>query len=292
MKIIDSYNLSAPSLALLKHDDYKKVGDYSASELPDSAQRRELERRHDHEIVIEAWKRFQLACGNWLHLGLEKTAVANSLQEERLSTKINGFEITGKSDSLDCLVVDEYDLIDFKFTSVYSYLLGTKADYEAQCNINDYLFHKNGFELNKLYLEFWFRDWIETKALHDPSYPQIPIMKVEVPKWSRAEQLMYIEARIKAHEEAKAGKLTPCTAEERWQSKDSWAVKKPDNKNAWRVKSTELEAEQERNKLKDPSKYIIEFRLGHDVRCERFCNAAKFCEQYLATQTEAAVAAV
>ena len=80
-----------------------------------------------------------------------------------------------------------------------------------------------------------------------------------------------------AYEDTHDDDLPLCSAEDRWQKDNAWAVMKEGRKSAVRVFDNEKDAK-ELNKT--DAKFYIEFRKGESVRCEKYCLVKEWCNQY------------
>ena len=81
---------------------------------------------------------------------------------------------------------------------------------------------------------------------------------------------------------AEAGKVLPCTPEERWERPTHFAVMKQGQKRVVRVFDTREEAEGNITK----AGLYVEERAGSSVRCEYYCRVASFCPQYARMKAE------
>ena len=69
--------------------------------------------------------------------------------------------------------------------------------------------------------------------------------------------------------------IPECTAEERWQKKDVYAVRKEGRKSAVKLFETQKEAEEKITELgKD---HYLEIRKGESMKCKNYCLCSKFC---------------
>lgn len=270
------YGLPAPLVSAIKNDPYESVGDISVTSLIKSPRMRTLEKRHDKEVTEDVSDRLWALLGQSVHAILDRADTSNHLAEERMVTTLHGWIISGKPD----LLTPEMILQDFKVTSVYSFMLGDKADWESQLNLYAWLYRKYGFEAKRAQIVAILRDWTKTRAEREPDYPQAGFVVKEIPLWSPEEQEAFAGGRVRAHQVAEKlsdDDLPECTPEERWQRSDSWAVKKPANKKAYRVFDNEAAA---RKLASETPGMDVEFRPGASVRCQSYCKVSFACSQF------------
>ena len=105
-------------------------------------------------------------------------------------------------------------------------------------------------------------------------------MKLEIPLWTEEKCEFYLDERIRLHQAARV-ELPLCTPEERWATADSWALLKEGRKTAVRLFDKEADAQAALQAA--GAKHTVEHRPGRNVRCESYCSAAPFCDQYQAT---------
>ena len=146
MNYTNKQNLPEALYQSLSKDPYKKVGEFTASELPTPAQIWVLRKRYKDKIVIDVSDLIYPLIGNNTHYILERAGVENALTEERLFTTVGLWNISGK---LDFYYADK-TLWDYKVTSMWVLIDGVKPDWEAQCNINALLLKENGFTTDKI----------------------------------------------------------------------------------------------------------------------------------------------
>lgn len=171
-------------------------------------------------------------------------------------------------------------LTDWKVTSVYSFLLGDKPEFEAQLNCYAWLYRQNGFIVTKLQIIAILRDWMKSRAKNDPGYPQCAVMVVDIPLWEPTVAQEYIEGRVKLHQDSTHyddGALPPCSSQERWERPTTWAVMKKGAKRATRVFNNEDWAEAV--VMAGEKGLIVVERPGGSIRCESYCNAMPWCNQ-------------
>ncbi len=164
-----------------------------------------------------------------------------------------------------------------------AFLLGDKAEWNAQMNVNAALLHNAGFKTTSAQIIAILKDWSRSRSRMDRDYPPIPIMVKPIKLWGIEEQMRYIGERVDIHKAAESlpdNELPLCTAEERWQRNDSWAIKADGNKKATKVCHTEADSKVELSAIaaaNPKKKYSIEFRKGESIRCG-YCSARQFCD--------------
>jgi hypothetical protein len=286
----NKFNLPLPITSAIKnfHDAYERVGDISVTGLVKAPRQRVLEIRHDSEIVADYSDFLWVLLGNAIHKVLETADTNNHLSEERLTFRMDGWLISGKPD----LFTPEMTLDDYKCTSVFSFLLGEKVEWEQQVNLYDLLYRIHGFNAKKLRITAILRDHMKSRAKHEANYPECGLVIKEMKQWSSEKQFGYLGERIKVHQAAQYlddDKLPECTDEERWHRPDVWAVKKKGGKKALPggLQASEAEAndfvhEYIRANPKKLQDFEIEHRPGTDVKCEDYCPVNKWCNQFAA----------
>ncbi len=82
--------------------------------------------------------------------------------------------------------------------------------------------------------------------------------------------------------------LPLCTDSERFNSGDSYAVKKIGGKKATKIHDTKEDAVAHLYNLNKlfPDQYEIENRLGEDKKCKYYCSVNNFCPYYLSKTKE------
>jgi len=278
MKLTNKFNLPQPLVSAIENDPYKQVGDISVTGLISAPRKRQLEIRHKDDITEDASDRIWMLLGTSVHAILERADTRNHLAEERLTAEVLGWVVSGQPD----LLGPDGVLTDWKVTSVFSFLLGDKPEWEQQLNCYAWLYRKNGFEVTKLQIVAILRDFMQSRASQDPDYPQCAVMVVDVPMWSQEEAQAYIEARVRLHQQAEFmmdDELYNCSKQERWERPTTFAVMRASNKKATRVFNLDIEAEHFVNQHEKPDQYEIVKRPGESVRCARFCNALPWCYQ-------------
>jgi hypothetical protein len=284
MKITNNFDLPEPVFRALSHDGYMagtKKADISVTTLIGPPKINQLKKRHDDEIVVDASDMIWAMLGQSVHKVVELAAGENDMTEKRLYKEINGWTVTGQTDLYE---VEKGVISDYKVTSVFSFLLGGKAEWEAQINLNAMLWREYGYEVKKGQIVAILRDWQASKAEFDKEYPQCQMHIVDIPLWDNEEVVRYATERVKLHQAAAAmpdDTIPACEPKERWAKSNTFAIKKDGNKRAAKVCDTLEEAE--RLLPTYGAKHSIETRAGGNIRCERYCSVAPFCHYYKAT---------
>lgn len=201
------------------------------------------------------------------------------LFETRLFTEYNGWVISGQ---IDDLRIAEGRINDYKVCSRYVERdQGNKPDWEKQLNLYRWLAQRNGYKINRLTIEAFYRDWSKRQAARDPQYPQKQSNTFEIPIWSDDKLETYVAERVEHHQLAEklpTDMLPMCTAEERWATETKYAVTKAGRTRAIRILDTQHEAaEWIANNKKPGEQLIMERRDGTSTRCESYCNAWSVC---------------
>jgi len=274
MKQTNKFNLPDAIARAVANDPYTNGGaDYSISALLKPARIVALEKKHWDELEEDVSDRIWSMFGQAVHVIAER-ANEKGIAERRLFIDVDGKKVSGGMD----LYHGDGILTDYKTTSVYKVKDGVPDEYVKQLNCYAEILRQNGHEVKKLEIIAILRDWSKLEALRDGNYPQSQAMRLEVPVWESTRALGFIKTRIALHEAAKVN-LPECSSEDRWARPDTWAVKKtPDAARATRVFDNEAEA----TKMATQNKMHLEFRPGLSPRCEAYCAASKFCEQFKA----------
>lgn len=251
---------------------YSKGGaHYSVTELLQPAHYHFLKQKHSGDIVEDVIDLLYRIDGQADHMVLEHAETPEGLTEERLTCTIDGKRISGAIDFYE----DEI-IFDLKRTSVWSVIYGDKQEWVQQLNCYGYLYRKAGFPVKAMRIICRFRDWSKTKAKFDGgSYPQLPIMQINIPIWSDEEVENFIRGRMAELESADGTGV--CSPDERWAKPTKYAVMKTGRKSAVRVLDSEAEAQELITAGKGDSVCI---RPGGDGRCQDYCAVNIFCHYF------------
>lgn len=277
MILTNKYNLPQSIVNAVKHD-YPPVEDrYSVTDIVNPPLIRHLRMKHWNELTEDASDKLWMLLGTGMHYMLEQHSPEDAFQEEKLTTKltIDGKEImvVGKSDLYHNGIIT-----DWKVTSVYSFLLGQKPEWEKQLNVYALLWEVNGFPVKQIKINALLRDWQKSKALRERDYPEIAHMEVDIPLWNQETTTDYLTERIRLHRQTPPPE---CTPEEKWERPTKYALMKTGRKSAVKLFDSRLEADMALDMTtKDRHLHYIEERPGVCMRCESYCNVNKFCPYY------------
>ncbi len=282
--VTNKFDLPQFVVDALTHSDYTRGdSDISVTQLIDSPRIARLQREHADEQTKDAvdfvWSRFGTSVHTMFEESLKATG-SDVITEERLFTETQGWSLSGAIDAQE--VSDDGVIIsDFKVTSAWSVIFD-KSSWHTQLNVYAYLVRKaKGQTVKKLQIVALLRDWVRSKAQQGGEYPTAPIVVLDIPMWSEAEQDAYVDSQIKKHMEATNTDqpLIFCTSEETWQKDTVYAVMKKGRKSAVKLYKTESEAVERAEK--EGSNHSVEVRKGEKTRCKGdWCGVSKWCDQY------------
>jgi len=266
MKITNKLGLPASIVKAVSVDNYSRPqGTISATTLLAPAYQRHLMDKYEDELEEDASARIWSMMGQLGHAIAERSAGAQSLSEERLTTELDGYNITGQVDLYENEIIT-----DFKFTTVYA--ADGKPEWNAQVNAYAWLMQKAGFPVKGAQIVAVFRDFHMSKAGQN-GYPEAAVKVIPVPLWADQETEKFLLARLKEH-----GSLMPplCTDEERWATKPVFAVMKKGRKTALKLYDNEIDAQ---GHAAGEDGYV-EKRPVEYKRCENYCAVSKFCPAF------------
>jgi hypothetical protein len=297
MKITNTSGLPQTLVNVMQRDPYTRGGArLSVTQLIGSPRISILRARHDDQMVMDVTDGIWSMMGRAMHSLAEAGADANHIAEERIHTKVLGWDLSGGID-LQRLLEDTAIIEDYKVTSAWA-VMNEKPEWEHQLNVYAYLVTKEkGWKVEALNVIAFIRDWARMKASTQEGYPSAPVIRVPVKLWTFAEQEAYVEARVQLHQSAATSDqfdddLPHCTDEERWVKQSKFAVMKPGRKTAVRVFDTKAEAkqwidDQGAGAIIHKDLFYIEERPGAATRCaENFCSVSQWCTQWQAEKGE------
>lgn len=273
----------ARAVQLIREAYDKGDADFSVTELCSPPRIRTLKRR-DVEVALDVADESHAIAGSAMHFVLE--VLRNDpdyIIEQRLIREFEGVRISGM---LDGFFRPSAELFDWKGTRWATYSDGVKLEYAAQLNINRWLLRGPSInydtgqeferlEVNKLSSTAMFRDYSKITAPHKP--PHLPVQSFDVPIWSDDFLHEFLRTRITLMRQAEMN-LPQCSDAEVWATKPKWAVEPVKGGRSLKNCSSPEEAEERRQKAKNPNGYIVVHRPGSRPRCRHYCEVASICD--------------
>lgn len=284
MKLTNVSNLPDAIVKAVKNDNYSKGdADFSITELLKPPRQRILQIQCNEFIEEDVSERIWALLGQVTH-GILERAETKAETEQRyyatIDSSVGPVTIGGQIDNLH---VESETLYDYKLCSVWEYINGLKKEREEQINSYRWLLEQNEIEINSIKIVAIFRDWSKTKASREQNYPQTQVAIIPVKVWELLKAHHFIKERLQMHLEAENAEtqddLPECTAEERWLRDETWAVMKKGRKSAIKLHDNKDHAIKHLEACNN--QHYIEHRPGIPMRCEFYCNVAKFCRQYI-----------
>ena len=294
MKYTNKFRLPQAYVNAIVNDSYFKGEnvDFSITELIDSPRISQLSQRYQGEMSVDVVDFFYTFIGNAVHDKLDVSTPESSIIQRRFTATIEGCIISGKSDNLDLIDVNAYNLNDHKTTSVWSGMLGGGAKTEW---VNQLMGYKGliylsdpSIKIKSATITAIYRDWKEGDVKYKSGYPESPIEVFNIPLPSEESCVMYLKNRVLLHKAARSiedSTLLPwCTKEEKWERDGKFAVHQKLSsgdgiqKKAYRLHDTMKDA----IKMVEDSNGKMEMvhRPSSRVRCEGWCRVKEFCNQY------------
>jgi hypothetical protein len=209
--------------------------------------------------------------------------------EQRLYREFMGYNISGKFD-----FIGDGTLEDFKSTSVFTWIYGTKTDdYALQGSIYRWLDSaqdKPKITSDHITIQFFFTDWVGFKASSETNYPANAVMKKDIPLLSLAETEQYITAKLTAlnfYDGADESDLPNCSDKDLWRKPPVYKYYKNKNSTKRSTKNFDSQTEAYARMQQDNNVGMVKEVPGQVVAC-RFCPAFPICTQkdeYLADGT-------
>ena len=277
MKLTNTYGLPEAMVRVISQNEREREG-YSITDIDSSPRQLQLIRRHWKEIETDVAERLWALLGTSVHYILEKGATPSSLTEEALTMKVDGIDIKGHSDLWKDKCIEDY-----KVTSAWTIIYNPKGRREWHSQLNMYipLWQSYGFPVGKLKIWAILRDWQKSKALYNYGYPKIPFVGIDIPIWDIDTIMAYIRLRLAIHETSVAlpdEALPLCTPAEMWEKPTIYAVHKEGRKSALKLCDTPKEADD--YMLNNTGKLHVQERPGCRIKCDDYCDAAPYCNQY------------
>jgi len=291
MKLTNKFNLPETFVNCIKRPQYSKGNsEISVTEILSPPQLVLLRRQHQEDIEQDAADMVWSLFGSAVHNILEHGKDDNHIVEQRLFTTFEGWSISGAID-LQKIIDGKILIADYKVTSAWA-VQQEKQEWINQLNLYAWLVERTQATeigartseglVSGLQIIGIVRDWSRREAALKDTYPQAPIVTLDIPLWSYEDREAFVKQRLTLHNEANfaavSGDMPECTSEEMWEKKTTYAVMKEGGKRAKKVFEIKEEAAAFAGQQKES--HYIETREGGRTRCESFCQAAPFCGQY------------
>ena len=283
MKLTNKHSLPETFLNVIARPSYSRGdSEISVTEILSPPQLVLLRRRHVDDIEIDAadqvWSLFGSAVHNILQHGKDE----HHIVEERLFTTFESWRISGAIDLQTFRPDGSVVISDYKVTSAWA-VQQEKTEWVDQLNMYAWLVeHVKGHPVTALQIIGIVRDWNRREAATRESYPQAPIVTIDIPLWDFETRERFISDRLALHNEANfsavSGTMPECTPEEMWERPTTYAVMKEGGKRAKKV--FEIKQEAEAFMADQKGTHYIETREGGRTRCDGYCQVAPFCKQY------------
>jgi len=295
MLITNKFGLPEPYYKSCLKDNHPRFGwdTFSVTELMKGTKDIILTRRHWEELEQDCVDMIWTVFGTAVHSVMEGHESENELAEERISMKVPCGEYGDirVSGGFDLYNGDTKIITDYKTTGVFSYQMklqeGTESHWAKQLRIYWLILAKAGFPVKGVRNTVFLKDWSKTNAKRDRSYPQKPILNIdynfsEVFRSDVAADLMAdLSAKIQEilyYKDKPEEEIPECSAEERWERGECWAVMKKGRKSAVKRHDSQFSAEQHAENL--GSGHYVEHRPGVPAKCVDYCTCAEKCSFY------------
>ena len=289
--ITNKHNLPAPIFNAVNKTYQPKPDRFSVTDLIGSALIRKLKLEHWEELTEDASDRLWALLGQAVDSVISKNAV-DTIVQHKFEIPIDGVVVVGKPD-----IYYPYTeaIEDWKVTSVWSFVLGGKKDWEEQLNCYAWGFRREDVRVKSLRINAILRDWQKSKMMRDEDYPRIPFVSRDIPLWTFEEQEQYIKDQLEYH---RMSEPKECSPEDKWEKPTTYAVMKKGRKSALRVlgshpqaedwcehnncakwiMETDDEGQTGRGTFTLNSGITIECRKGECTRCLNYCPVRTVCE--------------
>lgn len=199
--------------------------------------------------------------------------------EQRGTKVVDGWTIGGKFD-----LVIEGMLQDYKSTSTFVWLYGTRDDeHKMQGSVYRFL-HDSIITEDFIRINYLFTDW-RAGDTSNPKYPQQPCMHKDIPLLSYVETEQWIRAKLRLIEkywDAPESEIPDCTDEELWRSETTFKYYADPSKTTGRSTKnfTGATAHIDARKFmaEKGGKGVIIPVVGEPKRCN-YCSVYSVCKQ-------------
>jgi hypothetical protein len=280
MKITNKQGLPEAFVQMAQSNYRPTPRRYSATALLKGVREVILERRHGDEIQEDVSDMIWMLFGTAVHSILERQKTgADQIKENYVVMPVGDYSVSGRFDLFDSTTKT---VTDYKTCSVWKIIHGEFDDWKKQLLIYATIMRHVGYDVRHGQIVALMKDHSKSKAKFDPTYPQFPVKTIKYDFTDKDFQEIdaFIHDRISQLAKAEKlpdDKLPICTAEERLNAGDKFAVMRKGRKSALRVVSSRQEAEEYMQKHGGD---YIQARPGVDKKCKDYCSTCQFCNYY------------
>lgn len=283
-------------------------GEVHVTELVDHFNYALLNRRHNHEAVVDVLANADILFGNAIHKAIleAKPSFANDLREENIRVSFDlgpnwgTWVVTGTPDYIVPIGKrkNSYKLVDWKTAKSWKWVFRDFIDWIEQTNFYRVILWDHGFKIDDVEVWAFVKDFMPSRFKKDPTYPN-RLQQVKIPLWPIPKARKLLKERLiqfATWYDFPDHQLPGCAPRWRWVRNADWAVFKSDNKNAIKGGAglSEREAKDKAKELGHPHRAVE--RKGTDTRCDNpeYCRIRKWCPYFrekMGFHTEVAEAA-
>ena len=234
----------------------------------------QLLQRHKKEISRGAG-RYLAFLGQGIHTAMERCDLPGAIKEQRFKVRMLKYQhvITGKIDLYLDEVITDYKVVAMRAADY------VHEEWAEQLNLLTLLLRHNGHEVKKVRNMLFYRDW--NPIDYERGIIRRPPVEIQVqPLWPEEKTLKFLDERLSFHIASKGledSMLPKCTKDETWETPTIYRMIKPGKTRAFRICKTIDEA----NAIMiDHPNLRMDVVKGMPIRCELFCEARQFCNQY------------
>lgn len=283
-------------IAEMERERYQSTGDYSATSLIAPPRITRLKKRYASKVPIDPTSMISSMLGTAVHEYVEKNLIQwinrynyeDYVLEQEMHTERKGRRISGRFD-----VRDGEHLYDVKTIKTWKLIFDPNfEEFHEQQNIYAWLLWLDGTPVKTINITAFYKDWLESAALRDRSYPQSQVCEYQLDLWDYDLTEQYVDERLDMHiacEEMPDEELPICSRKERWERHQGGEtihygiMKNRKVKRATRVvKGGNLDdAITFAHGLKGmTTDSVIEIRYAQPKRCVSYCDMNGYCNWY------------
>jgi hypothetical protein len=253
---------------------------YSITSLLDTHRILQLKRRHHEALSQDVSDMIWMIFGSGIHKAIEDAGVEpHQHAEKRLEYQFGDYTLSGIVDFID----EKKGLIlDWKTTSIWTFIYKSNDEkWLKQLQLSALLWYKNtGQWIQHGQIGALLKDY-KNKPFPEAGYPDSELQIIdydlgtpdEIERW-----VVQVFEDIALYEQFEDDALPMCSAADRWNTGDKWAVMEKGKKRAVRVYDNEEDATSHVSQaFSDGLKLEIDFRPGEDKRCKQYCPVKLFC---------------